>query len=58
MGWCGAIKQLAISWTNIDKCRCRHLGSPGYTELRTEDKYMVHTCILVGKRKGNITPGC
>ena len=32
--WLGAVRQQAISWTNIVSGRCRHMASLGHNELK------------------------
>ena len=31
--WLGAVRQQAITWTNVDIVPCRHMASPGHNEL-------------------------
>ena len=31
--WLGAARQQAITWTNVDPVKCRHMASPGHNAL-------------------------
>ena len=33
INWNGAVRQQAITWTNVDKDVCHHMVSPGINEL-------------------------
>ena len=37
--WLGALRQQAITWTNVDPDLCHHMLSPGHNELRPYFRY-------------------
>ena len=38
--WFGAVRQQAITWTNVDLVPCRHMASPGHNDLT--ELYVIH----------------